>query len=78
MYNNIKQCLHEYEETCNKLSNCLLDSPTEKERDIIEYFELNLAKAIISDFTYNNADIKIAKIILALKDISNEIKVKIE
>ena len=78
MFNNIKQCLREYEETYKKFSNCLLDSPTEKERDILEYFELNLAKAIMSDFTYSNADVKIAKIILALKDISNEIKVKVE
>ena len=78
MFDNIKQCLHEYEESLNNFYNCRIDSPTEKERDIIEYFELNLAKAIISDFTYNNADVKIAKIILALKDISNEIKVKIE
>lgn len=78
MFKNIKQCLHEYEETLNKLNYCNEESPTEKERDILEYLELNLAKAIMSDFTYSNADVKIAKIILALKDISNEIKVKVE
>lgn len=78
MFKNIKQCLHEYEEILNKLNYCNEESITEKERDILEYFELNLAKAIMSDFNYSNADVKIAKIILALKDISNEIKVKVE
>lgn len=77
-FGNIKKCLNEYEEVYKKLCECLSCSPTKEEIDIIEYLEFNLAKAIMEDFGYNKGDVKIAKIILAMKDISNEIKVKIE
>lgn len=75
-FTNIKKCLDEYEEVCKKLNGW--DNPTEKESNILEYFNLHLAEAIMTDFQYCDKGVKIAKIILAMQGLSNEIKVKIE
>lgn len=78
MFDNIEQCLHEYDEVCKKLKeNCWRD-PTEDEQNILDYFDLHLAEAIMTDFRYCDKGVKIAKIILAMQELSNEIKVKIE
>ena len=76
MFENIKQCMYEYEEVCKKLNGW--DNPTKEESNILEYLDLHLAEAIMTDFQYCDKGVKIAKIILAMQGISNEIKVKIE
>lgn len=75
-FKNIEKCLSEYEEVCKKLNGW--DNPTEEERNIIEYLDLHLAEAIMTDFQHCDKGVKIAKIILAMQGLSNEIKVKIE
>lgn len=58
MFNNII-------EICNKFNIALehRGDPTEEEEDILQYFNLDLAKAIIQDIDGNNAR-QVAKIIL--------------
>lgn len=75
MFENIKQCIREYE---NILSNCRgFDyEPTKEELNIIGYFTLHLAQAIMTDLEYDSE--KIAKIILATKGLSNEVTIKVE
>lgn len=74
MFEKVKECLDEFETTFQKVDKtCSWDSD---EADILEYFELNLAKAIIQD-GYINSE-KVAKIIFAAKDLSNEVIVKVE
>ena len=53
-------------ETCNKFNIALEHSsnPTDEEKDILEYLNLDLAKAIIQDIDGRNAK-QVAKIILA-------------
>ena len=75
MFENIRKCLAEYEEVCNINSNDMFVGNT-KDNDIYEYFHVNFAKAVMKDFYYGSD--QIAKIILAAKGLSNEIKVKVE
>lgn len=77
-FKNIERCLNEYEEACKK---CYKEPETEEEKealDFIEYFDLHLAKAIMSDLQYCDKGEKVAKIILAMLRLSNEVKIKIE
>ena len=76
IFTNIKKCLSEYEEVCKKLNGW--DNLTEEESNILNYFDLHFAEAIMTDFQYDDKGEKIAKIILAMQGLSNEIKVKIE
>lgn len=69
MFENIRKCLEEFEETINKAN-----PSTKEDKDIICYFDLHLAKALIKDWDAE----KVAKIILAAKGLSNEVKVKVE
>lgn len=73
MFENIRKCLDEFEETINK-ANVNWNSITKEDEDILNYFNLNLAKALMKDWESE----KIAKIILAAKGLSNDIKVKVE
>lgn len=75
MFEEVRKCLDKFEKfltECNRTSD-----PSEEEYDFYRYFELYLAKAIMSDFNDCNAE-KIAKIILATLGLSNEIKVKVD
>ena len=65
VFENIRKCLDEFEETINK-ANTGLDSITKEDEDILNYFNLNLAKALMKDWESE----KIAKIILAAKWIN--------
>ena len=78
MFNNIKKCLNEYEETCKRIREDNYREPTEKELSIISYFDLHFAEAIMTDLQSGDKGEKVAKIILAMQGLSNEIKVKIE
>ena len=78
MFKEIRKCLDEYEEVCKRQHVCY--NPTEEESNIIDYFDLHLAEAIMRDFGIGGDDRgeKLAKIILATLGISNEVRVKIE
>ena len=62
MFNNII-------ETCNKFNTALehRGNPTNEEEDILQYLNLDLAKAIIQDIDENNAK-HVAKIILGFAE----------
>lgn len=75
MFNNIRKVLDEFEETYKHacLDVCVL---TKDEEDILSYFNVHLAKALMQD-EYIGAE-GVAKIILAAKNLSSEITVKVE
>lgn len=79
MFKNIRKCLDEYEKweegyfnSINKHQSGTVVKYLDMETS--DFFELHLAKALMKDCDAA----KIAKIILASKGISNEIKVKVE
>lgn len=76
MFENIRKCLDDYEKSIEDFYTDY-DYTTE-DKDIIDYFEMNFAKAIMKDLEIYKNDEKIAKIILAAKGLSNEVKVKVE
>ena len=78
MFENIKKCLDDYEKSLDLYNNGDFNKITKQDADNIEYFEMNLAKAIMKDLEVYKHDEKVAKIILAAKGLSNEIKVKVE
>lgn len=73
MFKNIRKCLDEYELTVN---NVRFDEITKEENDIIYYFDLHFSQALMTDLCDDSE--KVAKIILAAKGLSNEIKIKVE
>lgn len=77
MFENIRKCLDEYEKEITRWDESCGDFDIEN-CDTINYFELNFAKMIMKDLSYGKYDEKVAKIILATKGVSNEIKVKVE
>jgi hypothetical protein len=72
VFDEIRECLDRYEELFDKPYHLL----TDEEIDIVQFFEMYLAKAIMRDFKERSESI--AKIILAYLGVSNEIKIKIE
>ena len=54
-------------ETCNKFNTAIEHrcEPTDEEKDILQYFNLELSKTIIQDIDENNAK-HVAKIILSV------------
>ena len=80
MFENIKKCLTEYENISSNFRNWTYgnDEPPEDDLDIMNYFTLNFAKAIMKDLEYDNNAEKVAKIIMAAKGLSNEVKIKVE
>lgn len=75
MFEKTRECLDRFEKFYTE-SNWKSEV-TKEDYDFCRYFELYLAKAIMSDFRECDAE-KIAKIILATLGLSNEIKVKVE
>ena len=77
MFKEIRKCLDEYEEVCEQMNWRNL---IEEEVNVLDYFDLHLAEAIMKDFGVGGGDKgeKLAKIILATLGMSNEIKMKIE
>ena len=74
MFENTKKVLDEFESTYNTV--CKKLAPTQDEEDILMYFNMHLAKALMQD-EYIGAE-SVAKIILATKNLSNEITVKVQ
>lgn len=73
MFENIKKCLDEFSSVLSG-EDAILGQLNEQEKDIIEYFDFNLAKALIKE-DYINAE-KVAKFILVAKGLSGEIRFK--
>lgn len=78
MFKNIRECLDNYEKSIDLYNQGEFNKVTEMDNDNIEYFEMNFAKAIMKDLEKYKHDEKVAKIILATKGLSNEVKVKVE
>ena len=75
MFNNTKKVLDEFEETYN--NHCRSGRlPTKEEEDILLYFNMHLAKALMQDECIGAESV--AKIILAAKNLSSEITVRVE
>ena len=70
---NIVKCLEEYANIGKKEQECGM--LTQEECDVLDYFELNLAKALMQDFPFKAENV--AKIILAAKGLS-DITVKVK
>lgn len=76
MFENIRKILDEFEHTYNNCINNYHGSITKDEEDILTYLSVNLAKALMQD-EYISSE-SVAKIILAAKDLSSEITVKVQ
>lgn len=70
MFNKIRKCLDEFE---NHILFESKETDEIKTKNIFDYFDLHLAEALMSDL--GNSD-RVAKIILASKGLSSEIKIK--
>ena len=75
MFDNIRKVLDEFEHAyasmCTDAQNL-----TKDEENTLLYFNVNLAKALMQN-EYTRSD-SVAKIILAAKELSNTITVKVE
>ena len=57
-------------------TNIYMGLLNDDEKYILDYFEFNLARALIEDKYID--DEKVAKFIFTIKNLSNEIKIKVE
>ena len=73
MFKEIRTCLDDFEKVLAKTN---YTSFTKDEEDILLYFSLNLAKALMQD-EYVGAE-QVAKIILAAKGLGSEVTIKVE
>lgn len=74
MFEKVKECLDEFENALQKLNEGI--DYNEDDIEVIEYFNLNLAKLLMQD-RYIESE-QVAKIIFAAKYLSNEVIVKVE
>lgn len=75
MFDNIRKCLDDFKNVING-KNAARGFLNDDEQYIVDYFEFNLAQALIKD-DYIDSE-KVAKFIFTIKNLSNEIKIKIE
>ena len=73
MFENVIKCLNEFNSVING-ENAKQGWFNENEEDIINYFDLHLAKALMKE-RYINAE-KVAKFILVAKGLSNEVTIR--
>lgn len=76
MFENTRKILDEFENTYNSCINNFHKDITKDEENTFAYFSVNLAKALMQDEYI--LDESVAKIILAAKDLSNEITIKVQ
>lgn len=76
MFDNIIEILDKFESTYNNCIESYKNVLTEEEQDTLTYLSVNLAKALMLNDWIN--DESVAKIILATKNLSNEITVKVD
>lgn len=74
MFENTRKVLDKFEKTFNECKTKF--APNKEEEDTLFYLHVNLAKALMKDEYIN--DESIAKIILAARNLSNEIIVKVQ
>ena len=72
MFENIRNNLDEFERIDTKARE---ESLTSEEYEFLEYFEMAFAKSMMKELWSSD---KIAKIILAHKDMMGDIKIKIQ
>ena len=75
MFENIRKVLDDFESTYNKIVNDSFNISKEDE-DTLQYFNVHLAKALMQDEYI--LDDSVAKIIIATRDLSSEITVKVQ
>ena len=75
MFDNIRKCLVDFENAIAGKS-AAMGFLNDDEQYIVDCFEFHLAQALIKDRYVD--DEKVAKFIFAIKNLSNEIKIKIE
>lgn len=75
MFDNIRKCLDDFKNVIHG-KNAARGFLNDDEQYIVDYFEFNLAQALIKD-EYIDSE-KVAKFIFTIKNLSNEIKIKIE
>lgn len=73
MFKEIRKVLDDFEETAKRCSDTGFYS--KEDENVLNYFDMNMSKALMQE-CYNAE--KIAKIILAAKGLSNEVKIKVE
>lgn len=74
MFENTRKVLDEFENTYTKIQDS--SEWSKDEEDKLIYFNMHLAKALMQDEFVG--DETVAKIILATKNLSNEIKVRVQ
>lgn len=72
MFEEIKRNLDEFERICTKPRE---GSLTCEENEFLDYFEMTFAKSMMKELWSSD---KIAKIILAHKDMLGDIKIKVQ
>ena len=72
MFENIRNNLDELERIFTKARE---ESLTGEENEFLDYFEMTFAKSMMKEFCTSD---KIAKIILAHKDMLGDIKIKVQ
>ena len=75
MFDNIRRCLDDFKNVVNS-KNAARGFLNDDEQYIVDCFEFNLAQALVKDKYVD--DEKVAKFIFTIKNLSNEIKIKIE
>ena len=75
MFENTRKVLDEFESSYNDVMNNGWNV-SEEDRNVLDYFSVHLAKALMQDGYI--LDISVAKIILATRDLSSDITVKVE
>lgn len=74
MFENTRKVLDEFETAYNNVFGA--GDPFEEYENILTYLSVNLAKALMQDSAV--PDESVAKIILAARDLTSEIVVKVE
>ena len=72
MFENIRNNLDELERIVTKAHE---EELTNNEKEFLDYFEMTFAKSMMKEFCTSD---KIAKIILAHKDMIGDIKIKVQ
>ena len=75
MFEHIRKVLDEFESAYNNLQKNGW-SASEEDEETLNYFSVHLAKALMQDGYIS--DTSVAKIILATRDLSSDITVKIQ
>ena len=75
MFEYTRKVLDEFESAYNNIQKNGWDV-SEEDKDSLSYFSVHLAKALMQDECILDSDV--AKIILATRDLSSEITVKIQ